>query len=85
MPGGVPGYEVVSWYGVLGPAGLPTAVVKRLNDAITAVMTTETMRARLAAEGVDVLSSTPAQFAEYVRVERDKWGTIVRRAGIRAD
>ena len=82
---GVPGYEVVSWYGVLGPAHLPGAIVTRLNETITAVMTSDAMRARLAAEGVDVMSATPAQFADYVRTEATKWGGIIRRAGIRGD
>lgn len=82
---GVPGYEVVSWYGVLGPAGMPLPIVSQLNRAITTTMTAESMRSRLASEGVDVLSASPAQFAEYVRSEVAKWGKVVRQAGIRAE
>jgi tripartite-type tricarboxylate transporter receptor subunit TctC len=82
---GVPGYEVVSWYGVLGPAGMPSAVVLRLNIAITAVMTSEEMRTRLAAEGVDIMKASPGEFAEYVKNEIAKWGKVIRQAGIRAD
>lgn len=81
---GAPGYEVVSWYGVLGPAGMPPVVVNRLNGTITSIMTAEDMRSRLAAEGVDVMKASPAEFASYVKSEIVKWSKVIRQAGIRA-
>ena len=82
---GVPGYEVVSWYGVLGPAAMPASIVTRLNSTITAVMTADEMRTRLAGEGVDIMKASPAEFADYVTSEMAKWGKVIRQAGIRAD
>lgn len=81
---GVPGYEVVSWYGVLGQARMPPAVVKRLNETIVTIMDAADMRARLAAEGVDVMKATPAEFSRYVSSEIAKWGKVIGQAGIRA-
>ena len=82
---GVAGYEVVSWYGVLGPAAMPLPIVSRLNGEITSAMTAEAMRARLAAEGVDVMKASPAEFSEYVKSEIAKWGKVIRQAGIRVE
>ncbi len=82
---GVPGYEVVSWYGVLGPVGMPLAVVNRLNGTITSIMTAEEMRSRLAAEGVDVMKASPGEFADYVKREIAKWSKVIRQAGIRPE
>ncbi|MGH8617241.1 MAG: Bug family tripartite tricarboxylate transporter substrate binding protein [Burkholderiales bacterium] len=82
---GVPGYEIASWFGVLGPAKLPPEIVARLNrDLVRAVQAPET-KERLANEGAEAIGSTPAQFTAYLREELARYGKLIRDAGIRAD
>jgi len=79
---GVPGYEVIAWFGVLAPAGVPPAVVERLNGAIGTVMAMPEVRDKLSSLGADLRASTPAEFDRQIRSEIDKWGKVVKAAGI---
>jgi tripartite-type tricarboxylate transporter receptor subunit TctC len=82
---GYAGFEAVSWYGVLGPAGLPPAVVARAQaDVLAAVGAPET-RARLLAAGLDLPDRGAAAFRRVMEADLAKWGDLIRRAGIRAD
>ncbi|MBV7486367.1 tripartite tricarboxylate transporter substrate binding protein [Bordetella sp. BOR01] len=81
---GVPGYEVIAWFGVLAPAGVPADVVQRLNTAIGAVMAMPEVREKLSSLGADLRASTPAEFDSQIRSEIDKWGRVVKTAGIEA-
>ncbi|MBI5716916.1 MAG: tripartite tricarboxylate transporter substrate binding protein [Burkholderiales bacterium] len=82
---GVPGYEVMNWYGLVAPANTPPDVVQRLNQALVKVMGTAEVRQRLASAGMDATSGTPAQFGDLMARERSKWGELIRKAGIRAE
>ena len=82
---GVPGYESTTWFGVLGPAGTPREVVAKVNQDIAAVLTTDDVRKRFAAAGAEPISSTPAAFAALIRSEGEKWGNIIRSAGIKVE
>ena len=82
---GVPGYEAYSWVGMLAPAGTPREVVMRLNREIIAILQQKDVAEKLTQQGAIPDFGTPEQFAAYIRSEIDKWGTIVRRAKIRAD
>jgi tripartite-type tricarboxylate transporter receptor subunit TctC len=82
---GVPGYEIVSWYGVLGPAGVPASLVSRLNREINAAMNADEVRSRLAVEGVEVGKATPAEFSAYIKKEIAKWGEVIRKGRIKSD
>jgi len=82
---GVPGYTVTSWYGVLAPAATSQEIVNRLNGEIVKVMRLPDMKGRLAAEGAEPTSSTPAEFAAFIKTEIAKWGKVVKEAGISAD
>ena len=66
---GVPGYEMMSWYGVLAPAGTPRAVIDRMNREIAAVIELPDVLARFAADGVEPVRTTPEQFSELIKVE----------------
>jgi len=81
---GVPGYAIVSWYGVFAPAATPAAIVQRLNREIGAAMTAPAMVSRLTADGASAMTASPRDFAEFVRDEVAKWGRVIRAAGIRA-
>jgi tripartite-type tricarboxylate transporter receptor subunit TctC len=80
---GMPAFEVTTWYGVLAPAGTPRSIVMRLNQEL--VMHSAEMKAPLAASGTDPLTSTPEEFAAYIRQEIAKWGDVVRKANLKAD
>jgi tripartite-type tricarboxylate transporter receptor subunit TctC len=82
---GVPGYEFNTWYGILAPAGTPKPVVDRLQrDSVTALGAAD-LRERFSAGGLEPLTSTPEEFAAYLRAEIAKWGRIIRDNNLRAD
>lgn len=75
---GVPGYEVVQWSGVLGPAGLPGSTVARLNAEIVKVLGKAEIRDRLIASGAEPGGGTPEQFAALIKSDIAKWSRIVK-------
>jgi len=81
----VPGYEVLTWYGVFVPAGTPAAIVKRLHAAIVAGMGAKDTQARMTALGAEAATNSPAAFATMVRDEIAKWGKVLRSAGIKPE
>jgi tripartite-type tricarboxylate transporter receptor subunit TctC len=82
---GVPGYESTLWYGVLVPAGTPGAIVDRLNKVVNDILRQLDVMERFAALGAEPIGNTPSAFGAYIRAELDKWGKVIRSAGIRAD
>lgn len=81
----VPGYEVIGWNGILAPAGTPASVIDRLNAEIVKVLRSPDILEKLAQQGVEPVGNTPSAFAQIVRADIDKWGKVIREAGIRAD
>ena len=81
----VPGYEVVTWYGVFAPAGTPKPVLDRLHAALVKSVAEPDTRARLAALGADPRVTSPAEFADAIRRETAKWATVVKSAGMRVE
>ena len=79
---GLPGFEVVLWQGLLAPAGTPRPIIERLHEGVSAGMTKPDLRERFAQLNVDPVGGTPAQFATYLQSEFDKWGKVIRAAGI---
>jgi tripartite-type tricarboxylate transporter receptor subunit TctC len=82
---GVKGYEVSSWHGLAVPTGTPQPVVDRLYGEFIKALKSPDVAARIAEMGADIVASTPAEYAAYVQSEIEKWGTVVREAGARAD
>jgi tripartite-type tricarboxylate transporter receptor subunit TctC len=83
---GMPGFDVTGWYGVVGPAGLPAEVLAKLNSEINRGMRDPTVLKRLAGEGVEAVNnSTPDEFTARMKSEIDKWGKVVRAAGIKSE
>ena len=82
---GVPGFEALQWYGLVAPAGTPRPIVDRLNAATARILREPDLRARLETEGAEAAPGTPEEFGELIRRERDRWGALVRRSGMRAD
>ncbi|NGM20895.1 tripartite tricarboxylate transporter substrate binding protein [Roseomonas stagni] len=81
----VPGYEVVNWYGMTLRAGTPAPIVTRLQAEIDAALKVPEVAERSAALGLDLVGSTPDEFATFQRAEIAKWGEVVRRGNIKPD
>ena len=82
---GLPGFSFGLWYGVLGPAGLPQAVVDKLNAEIRRAMTLPDVRARLVTEGADVVASSPKGLLDHMQKEIATYRKLVQNAGIKPD
>ena len=82
---GLPGYEATAWHGWLAPAGTPAPIVNRLQSEVAAILKLPELRERLARDGIEAVGSTPEQFAAHIRHEIDKWGKVVRDAGIKLE
>jgi tripartite-type tricarboxylate transporter receptor subunit TctC len=82
---GMPGFEAVSWGGVMAPAGTPRAVVDKLHAEITAILKQSDVKERFAAVGAEIVSSTPEEFQRYISAETSKWARIAQTAGVRMD
>jgi tripartite-type tricarboxylate transporter receptor subunit TctC len=80
----LPGFEASGWYGIAGPKGLPPEIVERLNKEINAGLTDAKVKERLADLGCLVSAGAPADFAKFVTGETEKWGKVIRTAGIKA-
>jgi tripartite-type tricarboxylate transporter receptor subunit TctC len=81
---GLPNFDVTTWYGILTPAGVPRPIVERLNRELVSIMNSADMKEKLAKQGTDVRTSTPEEFAAYIREEIAKWGEVIRKAGLHA-
>jgi tripartite-type tricarboxylate transporter receptor subunit TctC len=82
---GMPWFTVNTWYGVLAPAGTPGPVINRLNAAFVKTLNDSATRKLLAARGADPLTSTPDEFARFIKSETERWGKVVRASGASAN
>jgi tripartite-type tricarboxylate transporter receptor subunit TctC len=82
---GIPNYDVGSWYGLSAPAGASKEIITRLHDVTVKLLALPETKERLAASGFEVLISTPEEYGEFVRVEVERWGKVVKMSGARAD
>lgn len=82
---GVPGYEVSAWFGFFAPAGTPANIVATLNAETVKAMRLPDLKERLASQGADAVTSTPEQFAGYVKEELGKWTRVVKASGMKPD
>jgi len=79
---GLKGFEVANWAGLLGPAGLDGAIVKKLHDEIVAILATPDMQERIRTLGYDVIGSTPEEFGAQAVQDVARWSAVVKKAGI---
>jgi tripartite-type tricarboxylate transporter receptor subunit TctC len=82
---GFAGYDASTWGGILAPAGTPKEIVAKLNVAINDALKLPDVRTRLSGSGIEIQSGTPEQFASVIKSEVDKWGRIVKEAGIQPE
>lgn len=81
----IPGFDVISWWGVVGPPGIPREVVTRLNREIARILRLPDVKERLARQGVDPAGNTPEEFAAYIKTEIAKYRKAVKDAGVAMD
>jgi tripartite-type tricarboxylate transporter receptor subunit TctC len=79
---GVPGYESHAWYGFVVPAKTPQNIVARLNRELVQILNTQETSEALLKQGLEVWTSTPEFFGAYIKSEYEKWGRVIREAGI---
>ena len=82
---GFPGFEATTWYGFVGPASMPAALARRMNDDINKAMQMPDVVERLAASGAQDGGGTPEKFAEFMRTEQLKWAKIIKDGGVKAE
>jgi len=77
----LPGYEVVGWYGVIGPAGMPSALVERLHDELVRVLGQADVRERILNDGSEPVGNTPREFRDFMATDLAKWAKVVKESG----
>ena len=82
---GLPGFEVAVWQGVLAPAGTPKPLVDKLYANIVRALDRPDMKERMAANGTEIIGSTPAEFASFIKSDLVKWAKVVQNSGARVD
>jgi len=82
---GYPGFETSQWYGLNAPAKTPEAIIQRLAAEVAKATRSPAVRERFAVDDAEAVSSTPAEYGAFTRKEQERWGKVVRAAGIKAD
>ena len=82
---GVPGFDVVVWYGVCGPAGLPKPVLEKLNGDVVKALSSTDMKQKLTGHGIEPGPMAPEQFASFIRSDIAKWAKVVKESGVTGD
>jgi tripartite-type tricarboxylate transporter receptor subunit TctC len=82
---GVPGYELDPWLGLFVPAGIAPQVLQKIHVDITRVLNAPELKARLAPQGIELSTNSPAEFARFIREDNARWGKIIRDAGIKGE
>ena len=82
---GLPGYEFTTWHGMWAPKNTPRTIVALLNDRIRKTLTAPDQQKRFQARGLDVIASSPEEFAAHVLSEHRKWGRVIKERGMKAE
>ena len=82
---GLKGYEITGWHGFLAPAGTPREIVDRLNATVAKILGTPEIRELWASQGMEVVVNSPEQFAQRIRADYAKYGSIVKKVGIKPE
>ena len=81
----LPGFEVIHWYGIWGPKGMPREIVTRWNGEVARILQTDEMKSRARSEGLDITGGPPQEFAEVVRRDIEKWRRVMKEAKIQRE
>jgi len=85
MAEALPGFEVVGWYGVIGPANMPQPLVKRLHEELVKALNQPDVRGRIEADGSEPVGSAPEEFRRFMHADLDKWAKLVKESGAKLD
>jgi len=85
MAEALPGFEVVGWYGVIGPANMPQPLVKRLHDELVKALNSPDIKGRIEADGSQPVGSSPEDFRRFMQADLDKWAKLVKESGAKLD
>jgi tripartite-type tricarboxylate transporter receptor subunit TctC len=80
---GLPGYRAATWFGILAPAGTPREIVTRLNAELARALASPDIVEHLKNEGADIVAGSPEQFRDFLKTEVERWGPVIRAAGIK--
>ena len=80
-----PGFEVIGWFGLYAPAGTPEPIIRKLNAAINAELSSGEMAATLTRLAADVRPGTPEDFAAFIATETPKWADVVKSSGLKLE
>ena len=81
----LPGFESTQWWGLYGPACLPAGIVSKLNEQVNKILGNADIKQRLATDATEPLGGSPADLAAYLKADYERWGKVVRDAGIRPE
>lgn len=81
----LPGYEFNNWYGLMAPVGTPRPIIDQLNAEVHRILALPDVKERFSGLGADPLPSTPERFGQVMRADAEKWGKVIREAGVRAE
>ena len=81
----LPGFEVVGWYGVIGPANMPPPLVKRLHEELVKALNLPDVRSRIEGDGSQPVGSSPEEFRRFMHADLDKWAKLVKESGAKLD
>jgi tripartite-type tricarboxylate transporter receptor subunit TctC len=82
---GLPGFNVASWFGIMAPANTPGSIVQRLYGEIAKITESADMKKFLLTQGAEPMLMDPPKFSDFLRVETEKWGKVVRGANLKLD
>jgi tripartite-type tricarboxylate transporter receptor subunit TctC len=85
MAEALPGFEVVGWYGVIGPANMPAPLVARLHDELVKILNQPDVKSRIESDGSEPVGSSPEEFRRFMRADMDKWAKLVKESGAKLD
>ena len=81
----LPGFAVDPWLGIFMPAKVPADVLKKVNGEIARVLGREDIKAKLAPQGIELVTQSPEEFAKFIHADYEKWGKVIKEAGIRGE
>ena len=85
MAEALPGFEVIGWYGVIGPAGMPAPLVSRLHGELVKILNQPDVKSRIESDGSQPVGSSPEEFRRFMRADMDKWAKLVKESGAKLE
>ena len=81
----LPGYSVDPWLGLFMPAKVPADVLKKVNTEAARILAQPEVKAKLAPQGIELVTQSPEEFSQFIRADYEKWGKVIKEAGIRGE